>query len=53
MAWRGLDRKKGQNGQPNTARITDDDIPDPVEVTEEEYHRGLYKPPYEELRERP
>lgn len=46
--YRGVCRVKGTNGAEDKVRITDDDVIED-DITEEEYHRGNYKPPLEDL----
>ena len=45
--WRGQLRIGGAPGESDMVEITDNDRTN--EITEEEYHRGLYKPALEDL----
>lgn len=46
--YRGVCRNKGTNGTKDKVRITDDDVIED-DITEEEYNRGNYKPPLDDL----
>ena len=46
--YRGVCRVKGTVGAEDKVRITDDDVIED-DITEEEYNRGTYKPPLEDL----